>query len=36
MVRSDLEMLVRVDMHVNGYNPDLWNDVVEYWNERLG
>jgi hypothetical protein len=32
----DLEMLVRVDMFHNGYDPDLWADVVEYWNERLG
>jgi hypothetical protein len=35
-MRSDLEMLVRVDMHVNGYDPDTWADVVEYWNKRLG
>ena len=35
-MRSDLEMLVRVDMFQNGYNPDLLADVVEYWNERLG
>ena len=35
-MRSDLEMLVRVDMFLSGYDPDTWADVVEYWNERLG
>jgi hypothetical protein len=33
---SDLEMLVRVDMYLSGYDPDTQADVVEYWNERLG
>jgi hypothetical protein len=35
-MRSELEMLVRVDMHQSGYDPDTWADVVEYWNKRLG
>ena len=32
---SELELLVEDDMLLNGYNPDIWADVVEYWNERL-
>jgi hypothetical protein len=32
---SELELLVEDDMLLNGYNPEIWADVVEYWNERL-
>ena len=26
---SELELLVEDDMLLNGYNPDIWADVVE-------
>jgi|DEB19_MinimDraft_3_1074340.scaffolds.fasta_scaffold68201_4 hypothetical protein len=32
---SDLELLVCEDMLATGYDPTLWADVVEYWNEYL-
>jgi hypothetical protein len=32
---SDLELLVCQDMLAAGYDPTLWADVVEYWNEYL-
>jgi hypothetical protein len=31
----DLEIMVEADMIENGYNPRIWADVVEYWNEKL-
>jgi len=34
-MKSELEHMVEDDMVENGYNPDIWADVVEYWNERL-
>ena len=34
-MKSELEILVEKDMLVNGYDPTIWADVVEYWNERL-
>jgi len=34
-MESDLELLVETDMLLNGYDPDIWADVVEYWNEVL-
>lgn len=35
-MKSELELLVEEDMFLSGYDPDIWADVVEYWNERLG
>jgi len=35
-MKSELEIMVEEDMLAAGYDPDLWADVVEYWNERLG
>jgi len=35
-MHSDLEFMVEEDMLASGYDPELWADVVEYWNERLG
>lgn len=35
-MHSELELMVEEDMLAAGYDPDLWADVVEYWNERLG
>jgi hypothetical protein len=32
---SDLEIMVQSDMIDAGYNPSIWADVVEYWNERF-
>jgi len=32
---TEFEQMVYNDMLANGYFPDLWADVVEYWNERL-
>jgi len=34
-MKSDLEIMVEADMVASGYNPELWADVVEYWNEKL-
>ena len=34
-MKSELENMVEEDMIAAGYNPELWADVVEYWNERL-
>lgn len=33
---SDLEYLVMYDMYCHGYDPTNCEDVVAYWNERLG
>jgi hypothetical protein len=35
-MRSDLECLVRLDMLLHGCDPDIKEDVIAYWNERLG
>ena len=32
---SDLELLVIQDMWVNGYDPKVPQDVIEYWEQRL-
>lgn len=31
----DLEVLVEQDMIRNGYDPDIWEDVMDYWMDRL-
>lgn len=35
-MKSELEIMVEDDMLAAGYDPELWADVVEYWNEYLG
>jgi len=35
-MKSELEIMVEDDMRAAGYDPELWADVVEYWNEYLG
>lgn len=35
MNKSNLEWLVEMDMLDNGFNPDVHEDVVAYWAERL-
>lgn len=35
-MQTDLEILVELDMIESGYNPRIWADVVEYWNEYFG
>ena len=35
-MRSELESLVRLDMLLHQYDPDIKEDVIAYWNERLG
>jgi hypothetical protein len=32
-MQSELEINVELDMIEAGYNPRIWADVVEYWNE---
>lgn len=32
---GDLEKLVIDDMLENGFNPDCWEDVCDYWLDRL-
>lgn len=34
-LQSDLELMVMMDMYVNGYNPSNEEDVKKYWEERL-
>jgi len=33
IMQSELEINVELDMIESGYNPRIWADVVEYWNE---
>lgn len=35
MMESDLEMLIKYDMYINGYDPNNLEDVKMYWEERL-
>jgi hypothetical protein len=34
-MQSDLELLIRYDMYINGYDPDDVQQVQKYWEERL-
>lgn len=34
-LESDLELLVIQDMWVNGYDPTVLQDVLEYWENLL-
>ena len=34
-LESDLELLVIQDMWVNGYDPTVPQDVLEYWENLL-
>jgi hypothetical protein len=34
-LESDLELMVIQDMWDNGYDPTVYSDVLEYWENRL-
>jgi hypothetical protein len=34
-MESDLELLVKYDMYINGYDPNDPKDIEAYWKERL-
>ena len=35
-MHSDLENLVMYDMYVNGFDPNVKDDVIAYWASLLG
>jgi hypothetical protein len=34
-MESDLELLVKYDMYINGYDPSDPEDIGAYWKEKL-
>lgn len=34
-MESDLELLIKYDMYMNGYDPSDPQQVQQYWEERL-
>jgi hypothetical protein len=35
-MQSELEAMVEYDMYCNGFDPAKWEDILKYWEERLG
>lgn len=35
-MKTDLELLIEYDMYINGFDPFDPEDIILYWEERLG